>query len=95
MSGGYFNYDQYRIGQIADDIQLLICNNDSTELNQYGDCIGQGHSPEIIQQFRDAVVALRRAQIYAQRIDWLISSDDGPNSFLLRLAEDLQRGQVG
>ena len=91
MSGGHFNYDQYKIDQIADDIQLLIDTNDSTEHDQYGDPLGRRYSPEIIQQFRDAIVALRRAQVYAQRIDWLVSGDDGPDSFVERLAEELGR----
>jgi len=91
MSGGHFNYDQYKIGQIADDIQLLIDTNDSTERDSYGDPLGRRYSPEIIQQFRDAIRALRRAHIYAQRIDWLVSGDDGPGSFVERLAEELGR----
>jgi hypothetical protein len=31
------------------------------------------------------------AQIYAQRIDWLISGDDGEDSFRERLKEDLEK----
>lgn len=90
MSGGHFDYQQYRIGQIADDIQLLIDNNDSKETDQWGDRIGCGFSPEIIKRFEDAVVHLRKAQIYAQRIDWLVSGDDGENSFMVRLDEELK-----
>lgn len=29
------------------------------------------------------------AQVYAQRIDWLLSGDDGEDNFHLRLKEDL------
>jgi len=32
---------------------------------------------------------LRKAAIYAQRIDWLLSGDDGEESFLERLKEEL------
>jgi hypothetical protein len=52
--------------------------------------LGRGYSPEIVQHFCDAVTVLRRAQVYAQRIDWLVSGDDGPHSFVERLAEELQ-----
>lgn len=90
MSGGHFDYNQYRIGQIADDIQLLIDGNDSTELNQYGDRIGRGYPREVVDRFRKAVKLLRTAQVYAQRIDWLVSGDDGPESFLRRLEEELK-----
>jgi len=90
MSGGFFDYQQYRIGQIADDIRLLIDTNHSTEINKWGDRIGRGYPPEVIQRFRDAVAALRLAQVYAQRVDWLVSGDDGADSFLIRLEEDLR-----
>jgi hypothetical protein len=30
------------------------------------------------------------AQVYAHRVDWLLSGDDGEESFLRRLAEDLK-----
>lgn len=90
MSGGHFGYEQYKIGQIADDIQLLIDTNDSCEKNSYGDPIGRNYSPEVVDKFREAVKVLRMAHVYAQRIDWLVSGDDGPNSFLRRLEEDLK-----
>ena len=90
MSGGYWQYDQDRIGRIAESVQTLIENNDSTEPNRWGDPIGHGYQPEIIARFREAVVVLRRAEVYAQRIDWLISGDDGEGSFLRRLDEELR-----
>jgi hypothetical protein len=90
MSGGYFQYEQYKIGYIADAIETLIENNDSAEVNAYGDPIGRGYSPEIIAHFQDALVALKLAAVYAQRIDWLVSCDDGPESFLRRLAQELE-----
>lgn len=42
-----------------------------------------------IEEFRKGIVALRKAQIYAQRIDWLLSGDDGEDSFHERLKEEL------
>uniref|UniRef100_A0A6H1ZRF6 Uncharacterized protein n=1 Tax=viral metagenome TaxID=1070528 RepID=A0A6H1ZRF6_9ZZZZ len=85
MSGGHFEYGQWQISEIADEIEKLIRNNDSTEKDKYG-----GHySPEVIIKFKDAVQLLRRAYIYAQRIDWLVSGDDGEESFIERLKEDL------
>lgn len=90
MSGGHFDYQQYRIGQIADDIRLLIDNNDSTETNEWGDRLGRGYPKEVLDKFREAVKVLRTAQIYAQRIDYLVSGDDGEESFLNRLQEELK-----
>ena len=34
MSGGHFNYKQYEIGYIADEVEQLIITNDSTETNE-------------------------------------------------------------
>ena len=33
---------------------------------------------------------LKQAEIYAQRIDWLLSGDDGEESFHERLKEELE-----
>lgn len=89
MSGGYFDYQQYKISQIADDIEIVIAHNDSDLRDEYGDKVGRGYSPEVIQRFQEAVLVLRTAQIYAQRIDWLLSDDDGEESFIMRLDEEL------
>jgi len=91
MSGGHFGYKQYEIGYIADEVQGLIDSNDSTERNDWGDPVGRGYPPEVIEQFREAVSVLRRAEVYAQRIDWFVSGDDGEDSFVTRLRADLEK----
>ena len=85
MSGGHFNYDQYKIGMIADDIQNLIDNNNIK--NEWG--YANNYSEETIAEFRKAIVLLREAQVYAQRIDWLVSGDDGEDNFHERIKSDL------
>lgn len=89
MSGGYFQYDQYKIGQIADEVEQLIRSNDDTTPNDWGERKGRDYTAETIAEFRKGLHALRVAQIYAQRIDWLVSCDDGEDSFHSRLREDL------
>jgi hypothetical protein len=91
MSGGHFNYKQYDIGYIADEVEQIIIDNDSTEKDEYGDIKGCHFTPEIINEFKKGLKILRQAQVYAQRIDWLVSSDDGPDSFLKRLKNDLEQ----
>lgn len=90
MSGGHFNYQQYTINQIASQIEHAIYINDSTELNEFGDRIGRGYSPEVIARFRTAVRMLQIAFVYTHRIDWLLSGDDGEEQFFQRLLKDLQ-----
>ena len=90
MSGGHFNYKQYELGHMADEIEQLILDNDSEEVNEYGDTKGYGYSPKTIAKFKIARMALLLAQIYVQRIDWLVSGDDGEDSFHSRLDADFE-----
>jgi Rad3-related DNA helicase len=90
MSGGHFNYKQHSILDIADEIGGQIRDNDSEENSQYGGTIGNRFSPETIAEFEKAVKVLKLAYVYAQRIDWLLSDDDGEDSFHERLQAQLK-----
>ena len=94
MSGGYFDYWQYHIARIADDVDTLIRNNNDNELDEWGNTRGYHYPVEVIEKFKEALICLRQAEIYAQRIDWLVSGDDGEDSFLERLQEDLSQIKV-
>lgn len=83
MSGGHFDYKQYYIDDIADSIERNLENQGYDE----DDC----YTEETIQIMKDAVKALRKAAIYAQRIDWFLSGDDGEETLKKRLAEDLKK----
>ena len=86
MSGGHFDYQQYRLGDIADSIEVAIeANGVASEDFEWV----QDYSAETIAEFKAAVDLIRRAQIYAQRIDWLLSGDDGEDQFHQRLREEL------
>lgn len=107
MSGGHFDYNQYKIGYIADSIEQEIERNgrektreemkaegwkDPNWYEKYPeDKFHYEYPPEVIEQFKIAVRKLREAQVYAHRVDWLLSSDDGEESFLRRLKEDLEK----
>ena len=90
MSGGFFDYEQYKIDMIADQIEGVIRNNDSTELNEWGNPVSRELQPQTILYMQAAVDRLRRAAIYAQRIDWMLSGDDSEESFWRYLEEELQ-----
>ena len=85
MSGGRFNYDQYKIRTIADTIQSRIDNN--TQKDKWG--IADNFSEDTLTIFKQAIKVLKRAEIYAQRIDWLLSGDDSEETFHKRLKEEL------
>ncbi len=91
MSGGHFNYKQWEIGNIADEVEQLILTNDSEELDEWGYRKGSHFTPETIAEFKKGLTVLRQAFVYAQRIDWLVSGDDGEDSFLRRLKLELEK----
>lgn len=102
MSGGAFDYKQYAIAQIAEEIQHELENagkekpreelwKDKEWYEKYPeDKFYPNYTPEVKEQMKEAVKALRIAYTYAKRVDWLLSGDDGEESFLERLKEDLQ-----
>jgi hypothetical protein len=105
MSGGHFDYNQYKIREIADEIDQLIRKNGKEktkeEMKDEGwrdpnwyekypeDKFHYQYPPEVIEKFKEGLAILKQAEIYAQRIDWLLSGDDGNETFLERLKEDL------
>ena len=91
MSGGHFQYKQWEIGNIADEVEQLILTNDSEEKDEWGDRKGYHFSPETIEEFKKGLVLLRQAYVYAQRIDWFVSGDDGEDSFHNRLKFELEK----
>lgn len=94
MSGGHFDYEQYRIENIIDSIERIIEGNKKPIENRepfddrefYYD-----YPDDIIDEFKKGVHHLRIAQVYTQRIDWLVSGDDSEDSFRVRLKEDLEK----
>lgn len=82
MSGGHFDYRQNQIKYIADDLEKFLLEKID---NDYFD----ENNPSVINELFEGLKALRKAYVYAQRIDWLISGDDSETTFLNRLTEDL------
>lgn len=106
MSGGAFDYNQYKIGHIADEIERRIQNNGRKKTKEElkdeswqsedwyekypEDKFHYRYPDEVIKEFKIGVELLRRAEVYAHRIDWLLSGDDGEETFLRRLELDLK-----
>ncbi len=89
MSGGYFDYKQHNIQIIAEDIGYVIGINNSEEIDEFGDKIAPGFSEETIALFIEAEETLYKAYIMAQRIDWLVSGDDGEAAFHAKWKKEL------
>ena len=54
------------------------------ELNHYQ------YPDEVINEFKKGYEILRKAAIYAKRIDYLLSGDDGDESFIQRLTNEMK-----
>lgn len=81
MSGGHFNYIQYRINDAVEQMEADLANPES-------------YANSMERDIRDSLVLclsrLKEASIRLQRADWLLSGDDGEDSYRRRLAEDLE-----
>ena len=89
MSGGHFDYKQYVLGDIADQIQELIDNNENETLTPWNTKKGNFFNEKTIAEFKAAVYLLRSTQILVHRIDWLVSDNDTQEDFHQRLFNDL------
>ena len=98
MSGGHFDYNQYHIEDIAEQLEKEIADIEyekkivrECETEEWAD--DHWHfeieDPEVLEEFKRGLKILKMAAIYAQRIDWLMSGDDGEESFKRRLKEEL------
>ncbi|WP_296683543.1 hypothetical protein [Flavobacterium sp.] len=107
MSGGHWDYIQYRFTDVIEDIEKLIKQNGKLKTNEElkdsgwkdvdwyekypEDKYHYKFTPDIIKEFKEAIPIIKKSQVYIQRIDWLLSGDDGEQTFLERLGQDLKK----
>lgn len=106
MSGGHWDYIQYRFTDVSEDIKKLVEQNgkpktkeelkdeyhDDEWYKKYPEDLNHYKYPdEVIEKFKEGAEIIAKAQIYMQRIDWLLSGDDGEETFLERLNKDLDK----
>ena len=106
MSGGHWEYIQHRVSDIAEDIDELVEKNgkpktkeeldeswyDPDWYEKYPEDLNHyEYNDQVIEQFKKAAEAIRIAKVYIHRIDWLLSGDDGEETFLERIDEDLKK----
>lgn len=84
MSGGHFEYQQFRLHDIAQEIEHLIAINEDSSKNEFGDTVGKFYSKETIGQFVKAVKLLDEVGDLVHEIDYLISGDTSEETFLER-----------
>lgn len=104
MSGGKWEYIQYRLNDIIDDIKSEIKRSGkektAKELKEewrepewyekYPEYRFHYKYPdEVIEEFKKAIEIISKAETYIHRIDWLLCGDDGDDTFIERLKEEL------
>jgi hypothetical protein len=85
MSGGAFDYQQYRLEDISREIGNII--------RKQGEDDGYGgtraiYALEIQAKMTQTMLLLNVVADMVQRIDWLVSGDDGEESFIRRWREE-------
>lgn len=77
MSGGHFDYKNYVMRDIAEEICRIIKNN--RVVNEYGTCYD--FNADTIAKFEWVADKLKLLDTLTHRIDWLVSGDDGEEQF--------------
>lgn len=105
MSGGSMDYVSFRIREAARHVQNELANIElkrkTKRFCEMYDGYKKDH-PElaylqseealtdaVIKRLQDALVCIRKAAIYAERVEWLTSGDDGYENFCMRTDKQL------
>ena len=86
MSGGSFNYDQYKIQDVYEEIERILAEAVDDPDGYYGTM-----SDDVKEDMHSVMCTLMRCKIHVDRLDYLIAGDDGEETYHERLAEDLQK----
>jgi hypothetical protein len=77
MSGGYFDYIQYRFDEPIEMLEDYLKTNES------------GFNEKTLLCFQNTIAYLKMSKIYLHRADWLLSGDDGEETYHERLKEEM------
>ena len=89
MSGGYFDFRESVLLEMAEVCASYIYHNGSKETDEWGCRAWPNFGEETISVLKDIENCLRTAYVGAVRVDYLISGDDCEESFMRRLVEDV------
>ena len=103
MSGGFYNYKQFQIRELWEEIQRQLDRQgrEKTEQELYlskdfyedypEEKVHPTFSEGIREIMKEVVKHLKISEVYIQRLDWYFSGDDGEDAFFARLEEDLEK----
>ena len=79
MSGGCFDGVEYKMMNAAEELEEILKNSDN-----------QLYPTDQRKAMERGLNILKLATIYLRRIDWYVSGDDGDETFLERLSDDIR-----
>lgn len=97
----YFETLGYEIKDVDEThFEIILTDDEYISVSKYEETVyldengEEMYFPEYtertLDEFRKGIEILKKASIYANRIDWLLSGDDGEDSFYERLNEELE-----
>lgn len=85
MSGGTFDYVEFRLDDVVQKLQEVINGNDGSDFRVYAN----KYKPETIKALQEIVQLVKVAKISIHRADYLIAGDDSEESFHEYLNKEL------
>ena len=89
MSGGHFDYAQFRFKDVKEQIEELVKNNDNKELNEWGVPFGRNYPVGVISTFQKTASLLEMVGILVNAIDHLVCGDYGVETFRERCTKEV------
>lgn len=96
MSGGAFEYAYTHIYQVTQDVAHYLertkkkgAEDFDFDAKRMKNMTGKKLKSQVVKLLEEAIHSLREAEVFARRVEWLASCDDGYDSFIERTAEEL------
>lgn len=86
MSGEMFDYKEFCIEQLADELEVAIFNEETKIKEKSPWC----YSKDTIKFMKKMHKRLREDYIYMKRLAYVLSGDDGEEQLMPRIKEDLE-----
>lgn len=91
MSGGHFGYSQYKIRDIQESLIESLLNPTEYQVNEFHR--SKTEFREFNIELLKAIKCLKDAETYAQSWDYLLSGDDGFDSYKERVEFELKQNE--
>ena len=92
MSGGVFDYQNYRLNDFVDIINKEVLKPNKQESDYYDNLqdATKEQAAAIKTECRDLVQVLESTSKRLKNLDWFLSGDDGEETYLEHIAEELE-----